>query len=295
VLVKSWQSQYEQLQLQDEKEKEEHERTRVAYAEQKHQFTQLKEKCDELEAKLHSNELIVQMTRNTKSSSAISRLTHLEEETKDMHMKLSLTDKEIVSLKIQLEESRGHAKQYKTIAETMEKTVKEASETNEKTKLILQTNISNLESRLNQLNADYQAMCADKSNLELNLQNQKESADQRIDLLEKEKKGLAYELDLIRKKLENIERIAEERSKHRDEYVAKLAILEDQLAGSETKLNEVEKDCAQKSAQINEMEQLLQSSRNEFESEKKSKQDLTQSHEASERLQRISGTDAKRK
>ena len=77
VLVKSWQSQYEQLQLQDEKEKEEHERTRGAYAEQKHQFTQLKEKCDELEAKLHSNELIVQMTRNTKSSSAISRLTHL--------------------------------------------------------------------------------------------------------------------------------------------------------------------------------------------------------------------------
>jgi nucleoprotein TPR len=77
VLVKSWKSQYEQLQIQDEKEKEEHERTRKAFAEQKQTFTQLKEKCDELEAKLHSNELIVQMTRNTKSSSAISRLTHL--------------------------------------------------------------------------------------------------------------------------------------------------------------------------------------------------------------------------
>lgn len=124
MLIKSWQTQYEQLNEQHEKEKQEHEKTRHVYNELKQKYDQLKEKCDELEAKLHSNELIVQMTRNTKSSSAISRLTHLEEETKDLQMKLSLADKEIVSLKIQLEESRGHTKQYKTIAETMEKMLK---------------------------------------------------------------------------------------------------------------------------------------------------------------------------
>ena len=199
-------------------------------------------------------------------------------------MKLSLADKEIVSLKIQLEESRGHAKQYKTIAETMEKTVKEASETNEKTKLILQMSISDLESRLNQLNTDYQAICSDKANLEFSLQNQKENADQRIDFLEKEKKDLAYELDLLRKKLENTERIADEREKHRDEYVAKLNILEDQLTSSENKLNAAEKECAERSAHINELNQQLQASRNECDLEKKSKLDVQQSHEATERL-----------
>lgn len=199
-------------------------------------------------------------------------------------MKLSLADKEIVSLKIQLEESRGHAKQYKTIAETMEKTVKEASETNEKTKLILEMNISDLESRLNQLNTDYQAICSEKTNLEFSLQNQKENAEQCIDLLEKEKKSLAYELDLLRKKLENLERIADEREKHRDEYVAKLNILEDQLASSEVKLNATEKECAERTAHINELEQFLKVSRNESELEKKSKLDLQQSHEATQRL-----------
>ena len=74
------------------------------YTNIKIQFDELKLKCDELEAKLHSNELIVQMSRNSKSSSALSRLTHLEEETKDSHMKLSLADKEIVSLKLLHEE-----------------------------------------------------------------------------------------------------------------------------------------------------------------------------------------------
>ena len=90
-------------------------------------------------------------------------------------MKLSLADKEIVSLKIQLEESKGHAKQYKSIAETMEKTVKESSEANEKTKFILQQNINDLESKLASLNAQFEQVSTDKSNLELNLLNQKES------------------------------------------------------------------------------------------------------------------------
>lgn len=82
------------------------------------------------------------MSRNTKSSSAISRLTHLEEESKDLQMKMSLADKEIVSLKIQLEESRGHAKQYKTIGDTMEKALKESSETNEKTKEVFEKKVT---------------------------------------------------------------------------------------------------------------------------------------------------------
>jgi len=238
------------------------------YTNIKIQFDELKLKCDELEAKLHSNELIVQMSRNSKSSSALSRLTHLEEETKDSHMKLSLADKEIVSLKIQLEESRGHAKQYKSIAETMEKTVKESSEANEKTKFILQQNINDLETRLASLNTQFEQISADKSNLEMNLMNQKDQADNRINLLETEAVQLKSELDLLKKKLENAEIIIEERSKHRDDYVAKLAILEEQLNETESKLSNSGKELISKTSRINEIEQLLQTRSDEIELEK---------------------------
>ncbi len=279
VIIKSWQSQYDQLQQADEKEKEEHEKTRHLYTNIKIQFDELKLKCNELEAKLHSNELIVQMTRNSKSSSAISRLTHLEEETKDSHMKLSLADKEIVSLKIQLEESKGHAKQYKSIAETMEKTVKESSEANEKTKYILQQNINDLESKLASLNAQFEQISTDKSNLELNLLNQKEQSDNRINSLEMETNQLGSDLDLLKKKLENAEKIIEERSKHRDDYVAKLAILEEQLNDTEFKLTNTDKELILKSSRINELEHMLQARLDEIESEKRSKLDMQQNFE----------------
>ena len=49
-------------------------------------------------------------------------------------MKLSLAEKEIVSLKMQLEDTKAHAKQYRIMSETMENTVRESSEINEKTK-----------------------------------------------------------------------------------------------------------------------------------------------------------------
>jgi hypothetical protein len=122
---------------QRNKENIEYEKLKASYEETKSHLDSLKEKHTEVEAKLHSQELIVQMTRNTKSSSAITRLTHLEEESKELQMKLSLAEKEIVSLKIQLEESRGHAKQYKTIGDTMERALKDASETNETTKKVV--------------------------------------------------------------------------------------------------------------------------------------------------------------
>ena len=153
------------------------------------------------------------MTRNSKSSSsAISRLTHLEEENKDLQMKLSLADKEIVSLKIQLEDSKGHSKQYKIISETMEKTIKEASESNEKTKKVLETSLSNLDEELNKLKESYDELLSHKTELEANFAREKEFYETKIDLLEKEKNQVSSDFDILSKSYENMEKILEERT-----------------------------------------------------------------------------------
>jgi chromosome segregation ATPase len=82
AIIKSWTSQYDQLEQQHRKANSENEKTRNLLNQTKRDLDELQQKYNEVEAKLHSNEMLVQMTRNTKSSSAISRLTHLEEETK---------------------------------------------------------------------------------------------------------------------------------------------------------------------------------------------------------------------
>ena len=105
----------------------------------------------------------------------------------------------------------------------------------------------------------------------MNLMNQKDQADNRINLLETEAVQLKSQLDLLKKKLENAEKIIEERSKHRDDYVAKLAILEEQLNETESKLSNSDKELISKTSRINELEQLLQTRSDEIELEKRSK------------------------
>ena len=102
----------------------------------------------------------------------------------------------------------------------------------------------------------------------MNLMNQKDQADNLINLLETEAVQLKSELDLLKKKLENAEKIIEERSKHRDDYVAKLAILEEQHNETESKLSNSGKELISKTSRINELEQLLQTRSDEIELEK---------------------------
>ena len=118
----------------------------------------------------------------------------------------------------------------------------------------------------------------------MNLMNQKDQADNRINLLETEAVQLKSQLDLLKKKLENAEKIIEERSKHRDDYVAKLAILEEQLNETESKLSNSDKELISKTSRINELEQLLQTRSDEIELEKRSKFDLQLNFENNQRL-----------
>lgn len=220
---------------QHDKEKVEFDKLKASHEDIKTQYESLKEKHTEVEAKLHSQELIVQISRNTKSSTAISRLTHLEEESKELQMKLSLADKEIVSLKIQLEESRAHSKQYKTIGDTMELAMKEQSEANESAKRVLEGKIAELEENLSKLKTDYDEVVGARDTLEASLKSERQANEAAVQVAKDEKKKLVDELDLMKQKLENTEQILVERTNNRDEYMAKLAILEEQLNEAQEK------------------------------------------------------------
>lgn len=273
VLVKSWQNQYEQLKQQRDAENQDAEKLKSDYNEIKEKFDQLQSRFNEAEAKLHSNELLVQISRNAKPSNAISRLTHLEEETKELQMKLSLSEKEIVSLKIQLEDSKEHAKQYKNISDTMEKTMKEESEARAKSKEIYEQKINELNSQLRDLDARHGELMTTKAQLEIKYENDKKELEEKVVLLEKEKKSLMINVDILEKKIENLEQIMDERTLWRDDYAAKLSIADEQVKLLSDKIQILENESSVSGYQINELKQTLESKEYELQVEKKSKLD----------------------
>lgn len=279
AIIKSWTSQYDQLDSQYKKAKEEHEKTRSVLNQTQKNFDELQQKYNEIEAKLHSNEMLVQMTRNTKSSSAISRLTHLEEETKDLNMKLSLSEKEIVSLKMQLEETKAHAKQYKIMSETMENTVKESSEINEKTKQILETKINDMEVSFRNLQNEYESLLNVRNELESMLNNEKQALGARIEQLEREKLEFINNLDTLQKRFDNAEKILEERTRNRDEYAAKIAVLDEQLKQSSNNLFELETRLNEKLNELNETKQNLDVKNSQLEQSERTLIEMKQSAE----------------
>ena len=284
TIVKSWKSQYDQLVDEHQKLNTEHDKTAQLLAETRAESERLHEKYNDAEAKLRSNELLVQMTRNTKSSSAISRLTHLEEETKDLNMKLSLAEKEIVSLKIQLEDTKGHSKQYKTIADSMERAVKEASEMNEKSKQIYEGKLSELDEQLKQLQAERDVLASEKSELETRTTLEKQTFEANIETLNSEKAQLISDLDTLQRKFENTEKILEDRSKDRDDYVAKIGVLEEQLSQYSDKLIQDESCLEDKSNRLNEVALELEAKNSEIEQCLKAQQDLKLNYESNERV-----------
>ncbi|CAF0709464.1 unnamed protein product [Brachionus calyciflorus] len=286
VLIKSWQSQYEQLNQQRNTELADSEKLKNEYLEMKQKFEDLQNKFNEIEAKLHSNELLVQMSRNTKSSTAISRLTHLEEESKELQMKVSLADKEIASLKIQLEDSKAHAKQYKTISDTMEKTMREESEANLRSREIYEKKINDLTNDLNELRLKYEEIIILKSKIESEFAQEKENLDSKITNLEKEKKELISQVEILEKRIENLELILDERTKARDDYAAKLTVSDEQVKEYTEKINNLENNLISLNSQITELNNSIQSKTDEFENEKKLRVDQEESFGASEKCLR---------
>jgi len=218
-----------QLNNRLDSELKEREKTREQLRKVQEDYDLTRSKLVEVEAKLHTSEQLIQMTRNAKSSTTISRLTELEEHTKDLQMKLSLSEKEIVSLKIQLEDTKSHAKQYSTIADNMEKTYRESSEANEKSKKILEDRINQLETEKSSIQNDYNNLNFVKISVEAELKAEKEKNENHLKTLNIEYTNTMKELNEIREKLNQTEIILFERTKDRDAYVSQIRILEDQI------------------------------------------------------------------
>jgi nucleoprotein TPR len=238
LIQKSFETQVKELNSRLESEMKERENSRDQLVKVGESYEATKNKLIEVEAKLHSSEQLIQMTRNSKSSTTISRLTELEEQTKDLNLKLSLSEKEIVNLKIQLEDSKTHAKQYSTIADNMEKTLRESSETFEKTKKILEERINQLQSEKACLENEYNSLQTQKCCLENELRNEKDINENRIKTLNNDYTNAMKELSNTREKLNQTEMVLNERTRDRDEYVAQIRILEEQSGVESGKMNE---------------------------------------------------------
>ncbi len=224
------------------------------------------------------------MTRNTKTSSAISRLTQLEEDSKDLQSKLNAAEKDIVSLKIQLEESRFHAKQYKTIGDTMEKALQEASEVNENTKKVLEENISALTESNAKLVQDYNTASADKETMAASLSEERHRSAEEVAKLTGDKERIENELSLVKKNVASLEEILVERTNHRDEYVAKLAVLEEQLVESEARLRTAENELGELKDKEVDVSRSAGGLAEQLEQEKKAREEIIKCHEVTDRM-----------
>ena len=231
-VLASWQQQYQELKRTHEADSAEHERTRAELTEARSALATAQAALADHAAKLHSNELIMQMTsRNShKSSSAITRLTHLEEESREARTRLAVADKDVVNLKLQLDEARSHAKQYKCIADTMERTMRETSEAAAQSTRMLDEQLAEVRRQLEEARVACDALEAAKSETERVLEAERREHEESRRSLGEEKSELTRRLADTLAKCENTERILEERTHNRDEHVAKIAVLEEQVS-----------------------------------------------------------------
>ena len=125
LIQKSFETQLKELNNRLDSELKEREKTREQLRKVQEDYDLTRSKLVEVEAKLHTSEQLIQMTRNAKSSTTISRLTELEEHTKDLQMKLSLSEKVIVSLKIQLEDTKSYLKVINELTAEQKKNIEE--------------------------------------------------------------------------------------------------------------------------------------------------------------------------
>lgn len=138
-------------------------------------------------------------------------LTQLEEETKEARTKLSAAEKELVNLRIQLEEARAHLKQYKHIAEVSEKNVRESNEAHEREKAILEARQTELAEQLSRSNAECESLAAARDQLDADLSRAREEMNAKIGEFSQQRADLEGQIELSKRRLENTESILAER------------------------------------------------------------------------------------
>lgn len=276
ILHKSWDSQLKELNNRLDFELKEHDKTKGLYLQCEENLKIIKSKLNETEAKLHSSEQLIQITRNSKSSSAISRLTELEEETKDLQLKLALSEKEIVNLKMQLEDEKAHSKQYNIIADNMEKTLRESCEANEKAKKLLEERCQKLQQDNKNLEINLNNLQKLKDELDVEFKNQNELNEIKFNDLNQTYKVLLNEFNNTKEKLTQTELVLAERTESRDACVAQIRILEEKLNSEFNTENELKQTIDTLNERLNELYENNSKLTNELTFKVKSIDDLNQ-------------------
>lgn len=228
---------------------------------------------------------MLQMGRNSKSTTtAITHLNQLEEESKELKSKLSAAEKEIVNLKIQLEDSRTHLKQYKHIAEMTEKNVRETNEAHAQEKALLESRANELSEQLRRVQGEYEETQAARERVEQEVVTLRAELDERTAQFAQERANLSGKIEHSKKQIENIEMILNERTQSRDDFAAKVSVLDEQVRASSQRLLELEHEMEARNNELNEMRGTLAARELDLDLEKKARAETVTNYEANERM-----------
>ena len=135
------------------------------------------------------------------------------------------------------------------------------------------------------MQAENESISSLKNDLESKLSTEKQSNEARVLLLEKEKLELTTSLEMLQKTFENTEKILEERTHNRDEYAAKISVLDEQLREISASLLQAENGLNAKNMELNETKLMLEAAHSQLEQNERSLLETRQSAEQMVKLE----------
>jgi len=123
-----------------------------------------------------------------------------------------------------------------------------------------------------------------KDNLEASLASERQTGQEAGQVALNEKRKLVEELELLRQNLENTEQILAERTNNRDEYMAKLAILEEQLNEAQEKIAATGSLLSEAEAKECDVSRTARAVSEQLEQERRGKEELVAGYEQTRAL-----------
>ena len=134
------------------------------------------------------------------------------------------------------------------------------------------------------LSSEYSAVLDAKNQLETSLATERAAFEQSRHSAEEHTNQLHQELEMSKKQVDNLDMILIERTRHRDEYVAKIAILEEQLAATLSKLTLADQQLVEMQTKVSDAVAQAQLHADQLAQEKKSNSEFIQSHGLTDNL-----------
>ena len=137
---------------------------------------------------------------------------------------------------------------------------------------------------MSKLNVDFNEVVVVKDNLEASLASERQTGQEAGQVALNEKRKLVEELELLRQNLENTEQILAERTNNRDEYMAKLAILEEQLNEAQEKIATAGSLLSEAEAKESDVGRRARAVSEQLEQERRGREELAAGYEQTQAL-----------